>query len=1171
MSAERGSRRRRLGAALALLALARPGTAQEWPALVPDRPATGDLQADAPPVTSPGLTAAVPEATPRGDSWSLRVERPGRYRVELRSHDFDAWLLLRDGDGAVLAEDDDGLLATHARLVVDLFPGVTYELLACSLDGSSGAYSLSLAAGEAPTLTPLEQATALRADREARVAHARDRHGLRHPATADALALLGELLERQGDLDGAEQATTLALQLREELLGPDHGDTAVSLNNLAVLAYRRGDLARARELFERAVATLVAVHGEHSEVVAGAVNNVAKLSELLGDFAGARRQHERALAIYEATVGPQAPQTAVSLSNLGLLLDRLGERQRSKALHERALAISEASLGPDHPQTAVSLGALGAWALEHGDFATARPLLERCLAIHEATLGPDHWETANDLNNLGALHAIRGDPARARPLYERALEIRRQVFGEDNLRTGRSLHNLADLTNALGDSEAARLLAEQALAILTRFLGGAHEETARAHNNLAQILVDLGQLERAEQAQRAALEAFAAGLGEDHPETANARGNLGRILEQRGDDGAALELFDRACQGLAAAHGWSHPASATARLNRGRSLRRLGRPDEAAADMQAALDLFTGLVGAGHPRTTRCRDDLALLHLEQGRQDEARALLLDGAAARQAWTDALLPTLGEVERFTLLAQDLRHLELLLTAVDGDAAPADQAALREEVLLHKGRVGRSLARSAARIGAADDPALAALAEELRDLQGRLAGLALAGGAAGGAARLVDLDTLRERREVLERRLLARLGSAEDDARAPAGAAALRAALPPDTAALDLLVHRRRDPAGGADQELVTAWLTLPGAERDLRLELGPSQDLRRAWDRSRAAWPVTPAVRRGRSPDRPRPPGRDGPRLDALVWGRLLPHLDGIRRLVVSPDGWLGAVPLGALTLPDGTPALTRFEVVRHDDLASLPSLLAREPGPLGAGLLAVGDVASSADWPALPGSAAELAALLDLHRRARGAQAPTTVLTGDEARADRVRQALPAHALVHLATHGFFHREGLTSLWTSVRADDGSLSRLAGRHPALLSGLVCAPAPDDPDDPGLLSAEELGWLDLSGLDLVTLSACESALGTPRAAEGLLGLTRSLRQAGAGAVVASLWPIADDDTVALMTRFYEHLLVDGLPRGAALRRAQLDQLQALADRPDGGRSSWGAFVLTGDWR
>src|ERR1700683_2042430 len=97
------------------------------------------------------------------------------------------------------------------------------------------------------------------------------------------------------------------------------------------------------------------------------------------------------------------------------------------------------------------------------------------------------------------------------------------------------------------------------------------------------------------------------------------------------------------------------------------------------------------------------------------------------------------------------------------------------------------------------------------------------------------------------------------------------------------------------------------------------------------------------------------------------------------------------------------------------------------------------------------------------------------------------------------------------------------------------------------DDDGVLTALEVGELDLSKVELAVLSACETGLGEVAGGEGLLGLQRAFQVAGAHSVVASLWSVGDEPTRALMARFYENLWTKGQPPAQALREAQLSML------------------------
>src|SRR5205085_8000015 len=112
---------------------------------------------------------------------------------------------------------------------------------------------------------------------------------------------------------------------------------------------------------------------------------------------------------------------------------------------------------------------------------------------------------------------------------------------------------------------------------------------------------------------------------------------------------------------------------------------------------------------------------------------------------------------------------------------------------------------------------------------------------------------------------------------------------------------------------------------------------------------------------------------------------------------------------------------------------------------------------------------------------------------------------------------------------------------------------------------GLLTAEDVSGLDLSGTQLVVLSACETGLGEVHIGEGVFGLRRAFVLAGARAVVMSLWKVPDGPTHELMADLYGRLLA-GEPVAEALRGAQL----ALRQRhPE--PYFWGAFVCLGDPR
>ena len=102
---------------------------------------------------------------------------------------------------------------------------------------------------------------------------------------------------------------------------------------------------------------------------------------------------------------------------------------------------------------------------------------------------------------------------------------------------------------------------------------------------------------------------------------------------------------------------------------------------------------------------------------------------------------------------------------------------------------------------------------------------------------------------------------------------------------------------------------------------------------------------------------------------------------------------------------------------------------------------------------------------------------------------------------------------------------------------------------------GVLHAIEAQDLDLDGTEPVVLSACETAQGQFDYAEGVSGLVRALRTAGARHVLAALLPVSDEGAADFMQRFYRHWLGQARSDPAsAFRAAQLEAMTADSASP-----------------
>ena len=147
--------------------------------------------------------------------------------------------------------------------------------------------------------------------------------------------------------------------------------------------------------------------------------------------------------------------------------------------------------------------------------------------------------------------------------------------------------------------------------------------------------------------------------------------------------------------------------------------------------------------------------------------------------------------------------------------------------------------------------------------------------------------------------------------------------------------------------------------------------------------------------------------------------------------------------------------------------------------------------------------------------------------------------------ILHLATHGFFYpsieeKEKDTSDYNFVsrggRSGFGVYQFVMNKNPLMRSGLVLAGANDvwqdynpENNEDGVLTAEEVASVDLRKAQIVVLSACETGLGDIKGTEGVYGLQRAFKMAGAKFLIMSLWEVPDKETEEFMTTFYSKLL------------------------------------------
>jgi CHAT domain-containing protein/tetratricopeptide (TPR) repeat protein len=896
-------------------------------------------------------------------------------------------------------------------------------------------------------------------------------------------------------------------------------DVAAALDLAAEGHWQTGDASEAAlERARRALRIREQAGAADAPEAVRAFTNLGILLELTGDYAGARPLHERAL-------GPEHPDLALTLTNLGILTRTVGAYDEAQSYFERALAIREAALGPDDVRVAFTVYNLASVEWDRADYVGARRHFESAVALFERQLGEGDLRLADGVEALGVLLQATGDLHAARRHFERALSLRERVAGPDHALVAHSLLNLSSVLVEMGEPAAARDHVERALPIATAALGPGHEQVASLLFNLGRAQAAEGDADAALASQVRAIEVWTDALGEDHPQ-------LARGLHAR----AELELAR-------------------------------GRVETARVLLEQARRIREAGLGPEHPALAEVLVDLARIDAETGSFEAARERALRAHAIQREHLRLVVSALPERQALHLVAKAPWPAELAASLVAERPALSGAGATWDALQSSRALVLDEMAARQRLAAAAADPALA----ELARARARLANLVVRGPGDDAAAYRRDLERARATKEELEAQLAERGGERGRGAHSLADAIA---SLPPGSALLAFFLTRT-----GLAPPSYVAFAAGPGRE-PIAVPVGEAG----AIDALVARWRERVGDEaQGRGSSRAEVlAARAGAALRRRIWDPLAEALVGAECVFVVPAGQLHLVSLAALPGRDGRYLVESGPVFHY--LSAERDLLA-SPGAPGSGLLALGDPAFDGDAPERVAGAAparrsacdDLSRLRFEPRPASGTEAesvaeiwaesrsePALELRGAAASEGEFKRRAPGQRVLHLATHGFF-------LGADCAAPDAPRE-----SPLLLAGLGLSGAnqrgADAAEEDGILTAEEIAALDLGSVEWAVLSACETGLGEVLAGEGVFGLRRAFRLAGARTLIMSLWQVDDETTRRLMTDLYRLRFGDGLSTADAVHAASRAALQARrAEDRSAHPFYWASFVGAGDWR
>jgi len=970
--------------------------------------------------------------------------------------------------------------------------------------------------------------------------------GVRHPETLSSDISVAEQLVHQNQLDDAEASMKMALNAFLKVVGIESQLSQAWLTRLVGVlklqgkAYLgRGEYQIAQKKWQEVVDIYAKTHGaDHWN---------KQDAQLHLDFA-TRILNSKGQELAKLTRYIQQVEESE-------LLVQEGKNSLAVAKRKDLLPLIRDLFGNLHPETASILIALSIDTFNGGEVDESISMLKEAIKIHREISGEKNPKYIYALGLLGSQLSMLQRYSEATPLLERACDLlakqgydRTTEYARTKLELGRHLIRVG-LRN-----DAAKHLTESLQ--LYRALGEhANTNALKASERLADISRAAGRVDEAERYLDYQRNIVLAAYGN------NSVPYIGILTAE------AKHLYLRK-KNLEAVKKYSDAAALVERFYGKNS-----RSYEVVIDGMIEVSFALGDISA------------VVKHFEERLEYELYR------------RESLFKVYTEREQIDRSVQDLYSLDaLLLLALEGHLDPSRAY---NHAIAFKGAV---VAKQRSIHIAAQDPAMNRLLDELKDIELQFSSLA---GKDRTEQENGEYDTISHKRDQIIEQLKktsVRFGASSKRT----DISDLQRVLPDNTVLIDYFEYlqpksyfdrlfRQRAKIG------MVAFVLASDGEVHL-VDLGSVAAIHNAWSAWRKAMDAEPYYEL-KSPELTLAELTDqrGDALRELVWDPLVQYFSKADTVVVSPSLHLVACPFAALPAKkDDSFLVEQFAFATISTPRLLPELLADRNKEKSTKLLLISDIdfdaptTSTGDekslstatqahqfFTKLPGADLEFGSIRDSFVD-RFKKQDLEELRGQQASEANVRRQIVGSQYVLIDTHGFFlQQDELKKIRGGDVSTNSSTQRSWVSGIALANGNRGLLATDSGPEDGILWADEIAELDLSAVDLVTLSACQTALGELIPGEGMLGAQRAIHIAGARSSLTALWSVESHSTKTLMPKFYEQLWGQQLTKAKSLQQAMISMLREYGrEESTAGKSPsrhrtppalWAGFVLHGDWR
>ncbi len=838
------------------------------------------------------------------------------------------------------------------------------------------------------------------------------------------------------------------------------------------------------------------IFGETDSSVANSLFSLGNLYNVSGDFLKAESNYLKALEIRTLVFGKYHNNVAASCHSLGSFLARIGRFSEAEDYYSRSIEIGKKNNGDEHSSLADSYNGLGVFYNETGNYSKAEIYLQKAINIWKKDYGEKHINLAYPFNNIGNLFERLGNYSAAEMYMNKSLDIYLRHFGENHSDVADLYHNLGVLYLEKKEYKKAEYYFLRSMDIKIKISNVQGMEMASLYLNIGNFYYLIGSPQKAEVNYLKSLQLYLDFLGDVHPEIANVYNNLASVYSKLENYQKSEEFYSK------------------------------------------ALKIYQKTLGESHSSLATTYSRLGLLNMAFGNLEKAELNYLNFQKREQDMLKRYFPFLSDAEKEKYFETEKPYINVFKTfcVLRYTGNPLISQNLYNHQLATKAVLLNSSSKWRQRVKTSGNPELTKLFEVWNENRNRLNKLEQS----TDSIERLGTDSIQNKTEQLEKRLslisenFLKLAEKQDVTWRE-----VQAKLNKGEAAIEII----RIQNFGVSETIVD---TSDALKNEYKIKaLTDTISYVALIVKKESEYPDLVVLKNGNELEskcvgyykkciQKRTLDTES---YAHFWEKIARRLKGISKVYISPDGVYHKINLNTLKNPQSKKYLldeleikmvtVTKDLIQEENLemnrnevvmfgspsyyrSSSDSSATRNKGQ------DFGNPNSGFVLTDLPATKNEIKLVSKILNENAW---PVSDFIGERASEENLKSIFKPIVL-HIATHGFFKARD-TNTTTDPLFRSGLMLANGGKT---LKGMKLSN-----EDDGILTSAEAMNLNLDNTELVVLSACETGLGEVKNGEGVYGLQRAFKVAGAKSIIMSLWKVSDEATQELMVSFYKHWL------------------------------------------